>query len=246
MLTKNVVKGIHQITDAYTNWFLVEEDDRLTVVDCGVRSSWATLHRILDELGYSSSSVEAIVLTHAHFDHIGFAEKARVELGVPVLCHEDEVHLTKHPLQYGHERSRLHYLFAPNALPIAAAFIRGGGWWPHPIGEVQTFGDDGVLDVPGSPRIVYTPGHTLGHTAFLFEDRDALIAGDALVMLNPFSGRTGPRMVSLAATTDSDRARASLDVIGATGVTTLLTGHGEPWRGGAEEAAAQAKQNGHA
>ena len=47
MLTRDVAKGIHRIEDAYTNWYLVEEGDRLTVVDCGVPASWSSLVRLL-------------------------------------------------------------------------------------------------------------------------------------------------------------------------------------------------------
>jgi glyoxylase-like metal-dependent hydrolase (beta-lactamase superfamily II) len=44
--------------------------------------------------------VAAVVLTHAHFDHMGFAERARRELGVPLYVHENDAPLTRHPLRY--------------------------------------------------------------------------------------------------------------------------------------------------
>ncbi len=56
-----------------------------------------------------------VVLTHAHFDHMGFAERARTELGVPVWAHEREVPVTRHPLRYDHERSRQPYPSATRA-----------------------------------------------------------------------------------------------------------------------------------
>ena len=40
MLTANVVDGVHRVEDAYTNWYLVEGDGGITVVDAGVPSSW--------------------------------------------------------------------------------------------------------------------------------------------------------------------------------------------------------------
>ena len=49
------------------------------------------------------------MLTHAHFDHVGFAERARRELGVPVYVHENDVPLTRHPWRYDHERPRAPY-----------------------------------------------------------------------------------------------------------------------------------------
>ncbi|MEA2468690.1 MAG: hypothetical protein QOJ57_2816, partial [Thermoleophilaceae bacterium] len=68
--------------------------------------------------------------------------------------------------------------------------------------------------------------------------------GDSLVTRNPYTGDTGPRLVSLAATENADQALASLDRIAATGAGTLLPGHGDPWTGGAAEAASLARAAG--
>jgi glyoxylase-like metal-dependent hydrolase (beta-lactamase superfamily II) len=105
---------------------------------------------------------------------------------------------------------------------------------------------DGVLPLPGSPRVVYSPGHTLGHCALHFPDRDALIAGDAIVMLDPYTARRGPLLVARAAVADVERNLRSLDALAAIGATTVLTGHGEAWTGGIEDAAARARAAGSA
>lgn len=75
MLEANVVQGVHRIEDSFTNWYLVEEAGRVTIVDAGVPCSWDSLHDALGKIGRKPSDVEALVLTHAHFDHIGFAER---------------------------------------------------------------------------------------------------------------------------------------------------------------------------
>ena len=100
MLHANVAEGVHRIADAYTNWYLLEEDGRLTVVDAGVPSSWDSLHDALGQLGRKPSDIEAVVLTHAHFDHVGFAERARKEWDVHVWVHERDRSLSRHPLHY--------------------------------------------------------------------------------------------------------------------------------------------------
>src|SRR5215208_125938 len=243
MLHPNVAEGVHRIEDAYTNWYLVEDGDRLTVVDAGVPTSWGSLEDALSTLGRSTGDVEAVVLTHAHFDHVGFAERARRELGVPVWVHEEDVPLTRNPMGYAHERGRSWYLANPRALPIMASLLRHRAFWPSPVAEVRTYRDE-APDVPGSPRIVASPGHTYGHCALHLADRDTLIAGDAIVMLDPYTGRRGPRIVARAATAHSDRALESLDALEATGARTVLTGHGEPWTGGVEEACALARSAG--
>jgi glyoxylase-like metal-dependent hydrolase (beta-lactamase superfamily II) len=243
MLQTDVAPGVHRIEDAYTNWYLVEDGGRLTVVDTGVPTSWDSLTSALTTLGRSLDDVAAVVLTHGHFDHVGFAERARTRLGVPVWVHEDDLPLTRNPMGYAHERGRSPYLVNPGALPIMASLLRHRAFWPAPVGEVRTF-LDGSLDVPGGPSVVFSPGHTYGHCALHLPDRDVLLAGDAIVTLDPYTGKRGPRVVARAATAHSDRALASLDALAATGARTVLTGHGEPWAGGAEEAVRLARAAG--
>jgi glyoxylase-like metal-dependent hydrolase (beta-lactamase superfamily II) len=244
VLQKNVVEGVHRIEDSYTNWYIVEDDDGITVVDAGVPASWDSLHEALGEIGRVPGDIRALVLTHAHFDHIGFAERARAELGVPVWVHENDVPLTRHPLQYAHERARSYYFATQfRAAPMVAAFLRNRAFWPRPVKEVRRY-TDGILPVPGSPQIVFTPGHTLGHCALHIPDRDCVIAGDAVVTLDPYTAKPGPRIVARAATADSERALASLDALAETGVRTVLTGHGEPWTAGAEKAVEAARRAG--
>ena len=244
MLRLNVADGVHLVEDAYVNWFLVEDGRALTVVDAGHPRSWRSFHEALRALGRSPSDVEALVLTHGHFDHLGFAERARAELGIPVYVHENDVPLTRHPRQYAHERARsVYFLTQFKALPIVASLVRHRAWWPKPVREVRRY-EEGELPVPGSPRVVFTPGHTLGHCALHFPDRDAVIAGDAVVTLNPYRGTTGPQIVSGAATADEERALASLGALAATRAQTVLVGHGDPWTNGVEEVVELARRRG--
>jgi glyoxylase-like metal-dependent hydrolase (beta-lactamase superfamily II) len=244
MLQTNVAQGVHRVEDVHTNWYLIEDERRLTVVDAGVPRSWDSLHDALRALGRRASDIAALVLTHAHFDHLGFAERARVELGVPVYVHENDVPLTRHPRQYAHERARSYYLVTqPRALPYVMGFARTRALFPPPLRSVRRYAH-GVLPVPGSPRVVFTPGHTLGHCALHLPDRDVVIAGDAVVTLDPYTGRTGPRIIARAATADSERNLESLDALAATGAGTVLVGHGAPWTGGARAIVDQARAAG--
>jgi glyoxylase-like metal-dependent hydrolase (beta-lactamase superfamily II) len=243
MLEANVAPGVHRIEDAYTNWYLVEDGGRLTIVDTGVPTSWESFQAALSELGRSPSDVAAVVLTHGHFDHVGFAEKARSELGVPVWVHEADAPLTRHPMGYQHERRRRRYMLNPKALPIMASLVRNRAFWPPPVKEVRRF-TNGTLDVPGSPRVIFSPGHTYGHCALHMPDRDVLLAGDAIVTLDPYTGGTGPQIVAGAATAHLEQALGSLDALEATGAGTVLTGHGQPWREGIADAARRARAAG--
>jgi glyoxylase-like metal-dependent hydrolase (beta-lactamase superfamily II) len=247
MLHRDVVEGVHRVEEAYTNWYLVEDGGRVTVVDTGFPRSWATLHDSLATLGRSVGDVEAVVLTHAHFDHMGFAERARRDLGVPLYAHEKEVPVVRHPLRYDHEKPLPRYLLTQAHLRrVVAAMTARGAVFTRGSSEVKTFTADAELDVPGSLRTVFTPGHTYGHTAYHLPERGALIAGDAIVTVDPYTGRTGPAIVAGAATADSSLALRSLDALEATGARTVLTGHGDPWTGGVAEACERARAAGPA
>jgi glyoxylase-like metal-dependent hydrolase (beta-lactamase superfamily II) len=243
MLQADAAPGVHRVEDDSTNWYILEGDDGLTVVDAGVPRSWDSLHEALRTLGRSPGEIRAVVLTHAHFDHVGFAERARRELGVPVYVHENDVPLTQHPWRYDHERPRAWYLATQiRALPNVARFVRDRAFWPPPIRAVVRYGDDaGSLPVPGAPRVVPTAGHTLGHCCLHLPDRDAVIAGDAIVMVDPYTARRGPRLVARAATVDSERNRATLDALAATEARLVLTGHGPVWDQGARAAVEAAR-----
>jgi glyoxylase-like metal-dependent hydrolase (beta-lactamase superfamily II) len=186
------------------------------------------------------------VLTHAHFDHVGFAEKARSRLAIPVYVHENDAPLLRHPWRYDHERPRsIYFATQVRALPIVASLVRSRAFWPPPVREAIRY-EGGTLPVPGSPEVIFTPGHTLGHCALHLAERDVVIAGDAIVMLDPYTARTGPRLVARAATADAERNLRSLDALARTGASTVLTGHGPPWTQGVEAAVTQARQAGSA
>ncbi len=246
MLHRDVVEGVHRVEDSYVNWFIVEEGDALTVVDAGTPAGWGLLLDAVQALGRKLSDIEALVLTHAHYDHVGFAERLRTTLRIPVWLHENDVKLSKHPQLFGTEDLPLKYFKNREFLKVAGSFARSRAFFARPLGEVRTYAGEGEVDVPGRPRVIFTHGHTKGHCSLVLPDRDLLIAGDAIVTWDPYTGRTGPRLVAKAATNDSAQATAALDAIERVDVRTVEVGHGEVYRGGAAQAARLAREAGAA
>ncbi len=244
-LTRNIAPGVHRLTHAYVNCYLLEEQGELTIVDTAHPRTWPLLLRAIDALGRRPTDVRAVVLTHAHFDHLGFARRAAVEWALPVWAHPDEEYIARHPYRYAHENPRLIYpIQHPDAIPALFAMTLAGALRVDGLDDLRYYAPDQVLDVPGHPRVVFSPGHTYGHCALHLEEQSALISGDALVTFNPYTGETGPQIVSGAATADSALALDSLDALAHTDARVVLPGHGGSWRSGIRSAVDLARRAG--
>ena len=245
MFLRDVAPGIHLVQSHHVNCYLLEDGDGLTLVDAGLPRVWNDLGWAVRELGRTPADLRALVLTHAHFDHVGVAAKLVARLGIPVYAHRRERHLAAHPYSYAHESpTALYPLRHPRAVPVLAAMLAGGAATVRGVAVTRDLTAGETVPVPGRPRVVLTAGHTYGHCALHVPAADAVLSGDALVTLDPYTGLTGPRVVAGAATADAAMALDSLDAIAATGARTVLPGHGDPWRLGAARAASQARVNG--
>lgn len=244
MFTRGVAEGIHLLQHANVNVYLVEDTDGITLVDSGVPPMWKMLLKALSHLNRPPSDLKALVITHPHFDHMGFAARAQKKLGLPVLIHPNDTFIAHHPYRYSHEKTRTFYPFRhPGSLPILGAL------WATGLGikGVDTFVplQAGPMDsLPGRPHIIHTPGHTDGHCILHFPERKAVLTGDALVTLDPYTGRKGPRIVAAGSTNRTSEALSSLAAIAATDAELVLSGHGMPWKEGAAEAARLAQERG--
>ncbi|WDF34130.1 MBL fold metallo-hydrolase [Arthrobacter agilis] len=245
MIRTDMAPGIHFVEHARTNVYLVEDDDGVLLVDTGLPRSRGLLREALQRIGRSVEDIRAVVLTHGHFDHVGTAEYLRSRHGIPVYCHPDDAHLAAHPYSYERERTPLLYpLRYPRAIPGLARMTAAGALAVRGVADTLPLTPEAAAALPGAPRLVPTPGHTKGHCGLHFPDRDAVVSGDALVTLDPYTGHPGPQVVARAATADTATALRSLEALRATSARTVLPGHGFPWRAGVDAAVAQALEVG--
>jgi len=144
------------------NTFLFRREgaDKLLVVDPGDEAE-----RIIAKLAEMGGEVEAILLTHTHFDHVGAVAALARETGAPVYCPEIEV---------------------PVLADINSYLLPGFG----PLEDYQadrTVSGGETLALGGLELdVIFTPGHSPGHVTYSVRGEDAIFSGDVL-----FQGSVG-------------------------------------------------------
>ena len=139
------------------NAYLVRRDgaDRALMIDPGEEAE--RLLAAIDELGVA---LDAILLTHTHFDHVGAVAPVARATGAPVYCPKLEVEVLADIMAYVPWPG-----FGPFESYDADETVEGGE-------RLRLAGFD--LDV------IFTPGHSPGHVTYAFEDEGALLSGDVL------------------------------------------------------------------
>jgi hydroxyacylglutathione hydrolase len=151
-----------------TNCYIAEENGSCLIIDPGNEGN-----KLISWLSENNLKPLAILLTHAHFDHIGAVDEVREFFQIPVYVHVKEKDWLSDPTLNGSEQFRM-------ARPVQA----------KPAEFVFTKEEEFKL---GSFEfmILETPGHSPGSVSFYFEHEGAVISGDAL--FNGSIGRTDLR-----------------------------------------------------
>jgi glyoxylase-like metal-dependent hydrolase (beta-lactamase superfamily II) len=233
-----IAPSLHRLGTGSVNAYLVEDGGEVTIVDAGLPGYWRDLPAELAAMGRSLDDVRALVLTHGHSDHVGFAERFRVDRRIAPRIHELDAAMARGEVKPQNQQSGK--MRIGSLVGFLLLGLRKGALRPRALAEVATFGDGATLDVPGAPRVIHTPGHSPGSAALHFATHDALLVGDAFATLAVTSGHAGPQIAPF--TSDPAEALASLARIETIEARWALPGHGEPWTGGVAAAVAAVRE----
>jgi glyoxylase-like metal-dependent hydrolase (beta-lactamase superfamily II) len=219
MASRRVVHGVFQLPHPVSNAYLLDGGQGLVLIDTGMPGRSGELRREIDRVARSiARDLTAIAITHAHADHVGSLGALAAVTGVPIFAGQLDAPLIR----------------AGGALPnpIATGLFGRAMAFVAPAVEIDpsrvdaTVGDgDGV---PGAPRlrVIQTPGHTAGHTSYLWpEEGGVLFAGDVAVHV------LGLRESFVHA--DREQARLTLARVAALDFQVAVFGHGPPLVGDA-------------
>jgi glyoxylase-like metal-dependent hydrolase (beta-lactamase superfamily II) len=242
--TVEVASGVFFVYTPLVNWVLLTEGDAVTLVDTGYPGHHELLAQSLLAIGRTPADLAAVLVTHAHVDHLGSAEALNRQHGVPVYMDERELAHARREEHHGATQlDVVKNLWRPGVLSWLMSAMRVGVTSKQGIASPASFpGGGGALDLPGQPVPVLTPGHTPGHTVYHLPGQGVIVSGDALVTGHPTSQTVGPQLLVPWFDDDRELTVSSLDIIGGLGGDVVLPGHGEVHRGPVAEAARVAQE----
>ncbi|SFL51645.1 Glyoxylase, beta-lactamase superfamily II [Halogranum rubrum] len=205
------------------------------VVDPGppTDEAWERLCSGVEAAGLGVEHVAFVFVTHWHADHAGLAPRLAEAADATVVMHETDAPLVA---DYGRERERRVERDAQRlrewGVPSAVVEALQSGDRPSPIPDslaVETVKDGESL---AGLTAIHTPGHTLGHAAFVTdretaETRDLFVGDLVLPTYTPNVGGGDTRLDDALATYLASLGRIR-EVAAAEGVETVAPGHGAP------------------
>ena len=223
-----VLPGIYLLGTERVNFYVLEEGNSLTLVDCGFDGHRQRLDEWLSAKGRRWSDIEAVLLTHGHADHVGFAERLR-RRGVPIYVHHADAEHAMNDWPHVPPQRLLQNLWRPSALQLFGEAAFDGLLVQPVLKSVHKIEGGGKLDIPGRPAVVVAeaPGHSHGCVAFSIPERNALFTGDTLMTRDPMLAIDGP-LAFAARTSSNEAAFKALTFLEPFGEASLLPGHGDP------------------
>jgi glyoxylase-like metal-dependent hydrolase (beta-lactamase superfamily II) len=209
-----VVPGVFRMDLAMVNAYLCEDDDGLTLVDCGLATSAVDLRDAIEQAGHRYEELQRIILTHYDDDHRGAAHALRSEPRPQILAHSADAPVIRglepqaEPDLTARERP-IHAQIVPNVVPAPSCEV-----------DVELF-DGSIVDALGGAVIVGVPGHTPGSIALYVPDRGIVFTGDAAASIG------GAPVVGFF-NIDRAQAKRSFARLASLDFEVACVGHGDP------------------
>jgi glyoxylase-like metal-dependent hydrolase (beta-lactamase superfamily II) len=171
-------------TTSIINPTLIWDKDTVILVDAGFPGQLPNIRKEIEKTGIPFEKLSMVILTHQDIDHIGSASSILNELksSVKILAHETEksyINGEKTPLKLAKLEANLNLL--PENMKTIYEKLKVG-FKQSIVNITQTLTADEELPYCGGVKVIFTPGHTLGHICLYLKESKTLIAGDLLTV----------------------------------------------------------------
>lgn len=200
------------------NVYLVRDGAGVLAFDAGIRPMADAIRDAADELG----GLTRVVLGHGHTDHRGAAPA----LGVPVLCHVDEVADAEGSGGFRYWPADL--AGVPLVPKLLHRFLHPNVWDGGPVKIAETLNEG---DEVAGFVVVHLPGHAPGLIALWRESDRLALCTDAFYVLDLLGGHQDPSLPHPTYNWDTEQARASLRKLAALDPAIAAPGHLGPLTG---------------
>lgn len=232
MRVEQMADGVYRAEGTAVNWYLLTDGDQVTLIDAGYPGDVARVEESIARIGRSPEDIVAVLITHAHVDHIGAVNHLHQRYGTPMFTGEVEAaHARREFLEQAGVGNVVRHALNYGVLPWSLKITRVGATEHVTIPHAQALTSDGALDVPGRPVPIVTPGHTSGHTCFYLPESGAILTGDTIVTGHATSRRVGPQLLPAWFDHDHRGVEKSVETLSKLDADMLLPGHGGPWHG---------------
>jgi glyoxylase-like metal-dependent hydrolase (beta-lactamase superfamily II) len=243
MRCEQVADGVFFAQGRDVNWVIVRDGTSLTLIDTGYPADLGAVEASIREIGSRPEDVRAILLTHAHIDHIGGVNHLHDTYGTPVYVDPLEVaHAHREYLEQAGRLDVAKHAWQPAVLAWSLRIVRAGATKHVAVPSAQAFPTAGALDLPGHPVPIAVHGHTSGHTAYYVPNAGAIVTGDGLVTAHPTSSVRAPQLLAGWFNHSSADATSALDNLEPLDADLVLPGHGDVWRGAVKDAVRMARE----
>lgn len=218
MAAPNIAYNITPIPMGKSNAYLVSAPDLVILIDTGCSKNLKPLEQVLRQKELQITDIDYIVVTHAHYDHVGHLAEIKEKSGAKVLAHRDTVDFLKKGHTPFPEGTMLLFKIISNA---GNRFFSVGGKFTPVEPDILIEGDYDLLKSELTIRIIHTPGHTSGSVCLIINDESAIV-GDALFNVLP-------ETVYPPFANDENELIKSWEKLLATGCSVFYPGHGKPF-----------------
>ena len=222
-----VRKNVYWGAGTDVNWFVIRDGSDLTLIDSGYPGDTARLLASIESIGAHPRDVRAILLTHAHIDHMGGINHFHEKYGTPVYTTATETaHARREYLEQATELDVARNIWRRGVVGWSARITLAGATKKVSIPHAQAF--PSPLDLPGSPIPVPTSGHTSGHCAYYLPAVGAIATGDELVTGHALLRDEGPQLLPDMFHHNRSDVVAALGELESVEADLVLPGHGKP------------------